>query len=244
MGSRGSQRIRGAQTGGRSRTGPARHSGKKTAAQPGRPPRLPDAAGAALLPGPAETRGRPWQRMRRAPRGPAVYIADNPAMPGLIKVGMTTVDTMERIASLSAATMVPVPFRLVHAVRVANPQEVEQWMHRRLAGYRVNRSREFFAVEPAIAINLLDRWAPNRMSAVLSVAGRGLRVGRAVVGAVSVAAWALVAIVIVDSAGVRLLTRAPVLASLAGGPTAGPRGRSANSLVRHYGRPPVPTPRP
>lgn len=241
MGAQGSRRSAGASRRDR--------SSSRTSATPsataGRRSTRPPAPGAALLLS-GERAGRARvPAMRRAPRGPAVYIVDNPAMPGLIKVGMTTVDSMERIASLSASTMVPMPFRLVYAVRVADPQAVESWMHRRLARYRVNHSREFFAVEPEVAVELLQRWAPGGRAATWAVARRGVSAVRLLAGSLTVALWAFLAIVAVERTGdfVRGIrpASAPLAVAHASGPGARPQGGATRPRLAHH---PLPPPKP
>jgi hypothetical protein len=84
-----------------------------------------------------------------------VYVLTNPAMPGLVKIGMTgSSDADERVAQLYTSG-VPFPFKLEFACRVANPAEVESALHRAFAPNRVNPKREFFKIEPDQAIAIL-----------------------------------------------------------------------------------------
>lgn len=79
-----------------------------------------------------------------------VYVLTNPAMPGLVKIGMTTKSVKERIKELSS-TGVPEPFQLYYACELGDgldPAEVERDMHELFASYRHNKRREFFAVDP------------------------------------------------------------------------------------------------
>jgi hypothetical protein len=81
----------------------------------------------------------------------SVYILTNRAMPGLVKIGMTTKSVHERIRDLSS-TGVPEPFKLYYACEIRddlNPAAVEHDMHLLFAPYRHNQKREFFAVDPA-----------------------------------------------------------------------------------------------
>jgi hypothetical protein len=41
-----------------------------------------------------------------------IYILSNPAMQGLLKIGVTSRDVRERVTQLSAATGVPKPFEI------------------------------------------------------------------------------------------------------------------------------------
>lgn len=86
-----------------------------------------------------------------------VYVLTNSAMPGLVKIGITTQDddASKRIAQLYT-TGVPVPFRLEFACRVANPAEVESALQTAFAPNRVNPRREFFRIEPEQAIAILN----------------------------------------------------------------------------------------
>ena len=84
-----------------------------------------------------------------------VYVLTNPAMPGLVKIGMTgSTDADERVAQLYTSG-VPFPFKLEFACRVPNPDEVEKALHRAFAPQRVNPKREFFSIEPDQAIAIL-----------------------------------------------------------------------------------------
>ena len=55
-----------------------------------------------------------------------VYVLTNEAMPGIVKIGRTSGDTVERrVAELSRATGVPLPFRVAVARRVHDAVKVE-----------------------------------------------------------------------------------------------------------------------
>jgi len=76
-----------------------------------------------------------------------VYALTHPAMPGLVKIGMTLRgDIQSRIDELGAATGVPGSFSLLVAFRVCNPRVHEAEMHRRYHSRRVDSGREFFYV--------------------------------------------------------------------------------------------------
>lgn len=84
-----------------------------------------------------------------------VYVLTNPAMPDLVKIGMTgSSDADDRVAQLYTSG-VPFPFKLEFACRVPNPDEVEKALHRAFAPQRVNPKREFFKIEPDQAIAIL-----------------------------------------------------------------------------------------
>lgn len=80
-----------------------------------------------------------------------IYIASNPSMPGLIKVGKTTTSPNQRMSELHS-TGVPTPFSLEFAARVADCHASEKRVHRALETYRVTTNREFFKIEVKAAI--------------------------------------------------------------------------------------------
>ena len=85
-----------------------------------------------------------------------VYVATNPAMPNMVKIGSTTQsDPQSRISSLFT-TSVPVPFELEYAAAVADdPVRVERALHEAFRPQRLHPKREFFKVEPLQVIAIL-----------------------------------------------------------------------------------------
>ena len=84
-----------------------------------------------------------------------VYILTNPAIPNMIKIGMTTVeDVKQRMAQLYT-TGVPLPFECVYAAKVANHEKVEKALHTAFGPDRVNPKREFFEIDAAQAIAII-----------------------------------------------------------------------------------------
>lgn len=84
-----------------------------------------------------------------------VYILINPAIPNLIKIGMTTAeDVKSRMAQLYT-TGVPLPFECVYAARVSDHEKVEKALHTAFGPDRVNPKREFFEIEAAQAIAII-----------------------------------------------------------------------------------------
>ena len=77
-----------------------------------------------------------------------VYVLTNEAMPGLVKIGITTDEIATRISSLSSATGVPLPFECYFAAEVANAAKLEKILHQLFSENRINPKREFFRVEP------------------------------------------------------------------------------------------------
>jgi T5orf172 domain len=84
-----------------------------------------------------------------------VYVLTNPAMPDLVKIGMTDGDDPQTRLSQLYTTGLPFPFELKFACRVSNPAEVEKALHTAFAPQRVNPKREFFKIDPAQAIAIL-----------------------------------------------------------------------------------------
>jgi hypothetical protein len=86
-----------------------------------------------------------------------IYILVNPSMGNLVKIGKTTRAPRTRIAELSSATGVPMPFTLAFDAYVEDCSRAETYVHARLEkdGYRVTANREFFNVDLSTAINVV-----------------------------------------------------------------------------------------
>ena len=85
--------------------------------------------------------------MTATPKSPGwVYILTNEAMPGLVKIGLTTRTPKERAAELSRATGVLLPYVVAWARPVSDCAYVEKAVHRMLDDKRVNKDREGFRV--------------------------------------------------------------------------------------------------
>jgi hypothetical protein len=69
-------------------------------------------------------------------------------MPGLVKIGLTTDSVESRLAQLSAATGVPLPFEVYFAAEVEDGTRIEKTLHQLFAEHRVNPKREFFRLDP------------------------------------------------------------------------------------------------
>jgi hypothetical protein len=84
-----------------------------------------------------------------------VYILTNDLMPGIIKIGITELETVEeRIKSLDN-TSVPIPFRFHFAIETDKHKEIEKLIHDAFSGYRIRNSREFFKMDPERAVSAL-----------------------------------------------------------------------------------------
>ena len=86
-----------------------------------------------------------------------VYVLTNPAMPGIVKIGMTDRNVKLRMAELYS-TGVPLPFECVAALEVADQQasRVEDALHSAFGPHRINASREFFRIDPDQVEALLE----------------------------------------------------------------------------------------
>ena len=97
--------------------------------------------------------------MSKKKQGGIVYVLENPAMPGLVKIGKTSRSSVKiRLRDLYS-TGVPVPFECTYAARVKDSMEVEKAFHSAFRPYRVNPKREFFEIESDQAIALLRLFA-------------------------------------------------------------------------------------
>ncbi|MDE0430847.1 MAG: GIY-YIG nuclease family protein [Caldilineaceae bacterium] len=93
--------------------------------------------------------------MNEAKQGGIVYVLENPAMPGLVKIGRTGRNSMKERLNDLYNTSVPVPFDCVYAAKVSDDAAVERAFHEAFGPYRINPKREFFEIESGQAIALL-----------------------------------------------------------------------------------------
>ena len=93
--------------------------------------------------------------MSREKQGGIVYVLENAAMPGIVKIGRTSRDTVEDRLNELYSTSVPVPFDCVYAARVTDEEEVERAIHDAFGPDRINPKREFFEIESFQAIAVL-----------------------------------------------------------------------------------------
>ena len=84
-----------------------------------------------------------------------IYVLTNPAMPGMLKIGMTTRDEIEIRMNELYTTGVPLPFECSFAGKTNNLKEVERALHIAFGPNRVNPKREFFEIEEIQVIELL-----------------------------------------------------------------------------------------
>ena len=87
-----------------------------------------------------------------------VYILTNQAMPGVIKIGITSGTVEDRMRSLYS-TGVPLPFECEYAAKVKDVDKTEKAFHTAFEPSRVNPRREFFHINPEQAIAVLELMA-------------------------------------------------------------------------------------
>ena len=97
--------------------------------------------------------------MRKERQGGIVYVLENPAMPGLVKIGKTSRNSVKIRLKDLYSTGVPVPFECAYAARVKDAAEVEKAFHTAFGPNRINPNREFFEIESEQAIALLRLFA-------------------------------------------------------------------------------------
>ena len=92
-----------------------------------------------------------------------VYVLTNPAMPGIVKIGMTDRPDVQRRMGELYSTGVPLPFDCVIAREIEDRDavEIERALHTAFGPNRINLSREFFQVDPE-QVEVLLRVMPGR----------------------------------------------------------------------------------
>ena len=78
-----------------------------------------------------------------------VYLLTNPVMPGLVKIGMTTQEDIDKRMKELYTTGVPVPFECQFACKVKKGDcaKIEKALHTAFAPQRINANREFFRIQ-------------------------------------------------------------------------------------------------
>lgn len=110
-----------------------------------------------------------------------IYVLTNDALPGLIKVGMTTKNADERADTLGASAAVPEDFEVARSYKFPEKLtyqqllEVERKAHRLLSEYRYSTRKEFFTCTIEYAgtvIEQLQREATDFLSKGLTITGQ------------------------------------------------------------------------
>lgn len=91
-----------------------------------------------------------------------VYALTNEAMPGLVKIGISsnTVE-MRKDQLYFGCSGVPLPFECVYACKVKDYKKAEKALHVVFAPDRINPNREFFKIEIERVIAILELLGPN-----------------------------------------------------------------------------------
>jgi hypothetical protein len=77
-----------------------------------------------------------------------VYVLTNPAMPNIVKIGLTTRGDIQQRMNELFTTGVPVPFECAFACDVDDCEAVEKALHLAFRPNRIHPKREFFNLEP------------------------------------------------------------------------------------------------
>jgi predicted RNA-binding Zn-ribbon protein involved in translation (DUF1610 family) len=86
-----------------------------------------------------------------------VYVATNPNIEGLVKIGYTKRTVEKRMKELSSSTGVPGRYRAKYKFKAVRPKQLERKVHRRLSSQRVERGEEFFKVSPKKAAGIIKK---------------------------------------------------------------------------------------
>jgi len=92
-----------------------------------------------------------------------IYLLSNKAMPGLLKIGLTTNSPRARAKELYS-TGVPLQFELEKywSVPPAELRRAERDIHKLLSAYRINKKREFFLIETDLAIKSVNEYVRQK----------------------------------------------------------------------------------
>jgi S-DNA-T family DNA segregation ATPase FtsK/SpoIIIE len=85
-----------------------------------------------------------------------LYVLVNRSFPGMVKIGRTDRRVQDRVRELSTHSGVPTEFTVFREFRVNDSVIAERAVHRRLKEYRVAANREFFAIDPETAADVIQ----------------------------------------------------------------------------------------
>ena len=87
-----------------------------------------------------------------------IYVLVNRSMPGIVKIGYTSLSVSARVSQINSATGIITPWWLVYKYRCAAGVVLEKEIHKHLQGYgvRVNPSREGFYIDVDTAIHVIE----------------------------------------------------------------------------------------
>ena len=92
-----------------------------------------------------------------------VYVLQNEAMPGLIKIGITHDEQVDKRLQTLYTTGVPLPFECVWAGTVDNCAEIESLIVNDFSDFRITAICEFFKLKPERVIPLLKKLASGEI---------------------------------------------------------------------------------
>ena len=102
-----------------------------------------------------------------------VYAFTNVAMPGLIKIGMTSwVNLTKRLEDLSKPSGIPAPFECLYAAEVDNAKKAEKVLHAVFYKERLNEKREFFKMDEKRVLALLELIDKSKGKVTATVQGK------------------------------------------------------------------------
>jgi hypothetical protein len=102
-------------------------------------------------------------------KGGWVYLMTNPSMPGLVKIGSTTLTPQERARQLSSNTGVPRPFQVVAFQPFDDELRAERELQALLIEYRVKPGRrEFYEIDVEQAPEALLRLSGGDIAPIIS----------------------------------------------------------------------------
>ena len=93
-----------------------------------------------------------------------VYVLENKAMPGMVKIGHTTEQTIQQRLRNLDKTGVPLPFECIAAWEFEDAPGVEKTLHEVFKSKRVRKAREFFRVSPDQPIAILERFGARNVT--------------------------------------------------------------------------------
>jgi hypothetical protein len=90
-----------------------------------------------------------------------IYVLVNKGIPGICKIGMTTISVTQRTKEINAATGVITPWFSVYKHKCINSREIERRVHSKLQtmGARINNKREGFECSTDLAISIIKEVA-------------------------------------------------------------------------------------
>lgn len=87
-----------------------------------------------------------------------IYILVNPSIPGVCKIGYTTLTVYERVRQINSSTGVIMPWYPVYIYKCPNGKMLERDIHQYLEniGLRINEKREGFSIQSTEAIKIVE----------------------------------------------------------------------------------------